>query len=247
MSTNPNEIVSFTDSLLAIAFAGYATWRGAVAIYTRTIGSRKSISSKIDQLDLGITQEFVEQLLGQPKFRTAADGHCLTTFETKHALIATVYDSSLTVVAFGLTVTDRKYSYDTGRLKNITSSVKLGTPGYERLPRPSRAVFGIGKRDAYYSESHWYAEAFGGGYSHKIESRAIGGRHEISGESGSPIPPTGSTTNLDTAGGSKDVDKKAWDACIDWARSSFAPNTLLVPANAPLPPAPRDPRPLNQQ
>ena len=73
MSANASlpEIVGTAAAVVAIGGGALGLCRGAMAWYGRTIGSRRILTARLNQLAVGVTTRWVEERLGPPAFAGA--------------------------------------------------------------------------------------------------------------------------------------------------------------------------------
>lgn len=234
--------MGFLDWLGAAAAAVgvLAAGLGAAAFirrkYGTTIGSRRTLARKLDQLALGTTKEFNATLFGAPRYRSVSSGGTKLTYDCGHALVALVFDDAEGLAAFGMTVIDSKFAYAIDRLILCGNGAELGRSTFTQLRMPrDGAEFSVSKRDAWYAEDHMTAESDGESMSYTVAAVPFGARAEGAVASGGLFLDC-TVRHWSTRDLMADNDKEA--NAIAWARRSFVMNTLLVPAGAKTEPLP---------
>lgn len=209
--------------------------------YAATIGSRKALTRKLDRLAVGTTEEFVDSLFGAPLRRSVQLEGTKLTFDCGHALVAVLLNEAGSVAAFGITVTDPKFTYSIDRLVLRGNGTELGLDRFSELPEPTGgAEFSVGKRDAWYFEEHMTTEADGQSMSYTVAAVPFGhpgtdGGPDARQTSSRPLarPPEPTPDYIvhpwSTRGLSR-PQREAWTDAVEWARRTFVMNTLLFPA-----------------
>ncbi|GAB20708.1 hypothetical protein GOEFS_124_00400 [Gordonia effusa NBRC 100432] len=110
-------------TLLAISKWLTQRWQG-------TVGARRRQSYILNQLVCGATAQSVNALLGEPKFIRKIDNRFERTFRLDGAWVTVEFEENpengAPVVAFSITVTDRRHWFDTGILTGGFLDIRLG-------------------------------------------------------------------------------------------------------------------------
>lgn len=157
--------------------------QSAERVWRSTIGSRVDWRRRLYHLDQGITEEFLESMLGIPTFRAGLpDGHRAMTYLTKYALVKAEIDPHGTVVGYAICVTARlKLKASRLSFDRIKASLGKSTFGQvEGLPEETQPTIRgyMGASRTFYSELYYGARP--GAYrSYVIANNWIGFRGGI--------------------------------------------------------------------
>ncbi|MCI0687504.1 MAG: hypothetical protein L0Y54_09750, partial [Sporichthyaceae bacterium] len=157
------DVIGVLAAASAVALFLVAARKGAVALWRRTLGSRRDLVGQLDRLATGTTREYVEQLLGPPAFRRAvgADpfpGFVECVYRTPHAWVHILYDEEHgSVGVLSLTVDDPRFGYPGDRWTACQETkIIVGKSRFAELPKEAegrRYYFGANR--GHYAESHY--------------------------------------------------------------------------------------------
>jgi hypothetical protein len=176
MSANASfpEILGTAAAIVAIGGGALGLCRGAMAWYRRTIGSRRILTARLNQLAAGVTTRWVEERLGPPAFVgdfqlppqdaviSAPDEPSVLReliYRTKHAWIQILADENDAVARFSFTVTDPRFRFQIGDLTFYQLHVRLGHSRFSDVrtwTEPDGRSLNIAARRREYSESYWF-------------------------------------------------------------------------------------------
>jgi hypothetical protein len=166
-------------SIAAVLAAAAGLYRWSVLWYRRTIGSRRDLTRRFNQLAAGVTTRWVEERLGAPAFTRGTDlavaGRQAVTeliYRTRHAWVQVLTDRDDAVVRFSITVTDPRFRFKTRDLTHHHLDVKLGRSRFADV----RVAFGdtkgcslrVGAHNYEYSEAYYFGNP--GNYQHYVLS-----------------------------------------------------------------------------
>jgi hypothetical protein len=95
----------------------------AASLYHRTLGSRRDLAKRLNQVAAGVTTRYLEERFGAPAFVRASRipmvrpdgtvGGPLTeqVYRTRHAWLQVLVDEQDAVVRFSITVTDPRFRF----------------------------------------------------------------------------------------------------------------------------------------
>lgn len=167
-------------SAAAILVAAVGVYRWSASWYRRTIGSRRDLVRRLNQLAAGVTTRWVEERLGAPAFVRGVDlgsvpGRQATTeliYRTRHAWVQVLADRDGAVVRFSITVTDPKFSFRTSDLTLHHLDIKLGRNRFADIRTsfgdPNGYSLRVGAHNFEYSESYYFGNP--GNYQHYVLS-----------------------------------------------------------------------------
>ena len=153
---------------LAVAVAGI--WGAARVRWKRTLGSRRDLARRLNSLAAGVSSEYLAVLLGVPALgREDADGLIAHVYATRHAWVEVLLErQSNTVSAFAITVTDRRFRFDTATLTFGQLRAQLGKSSFAEITstkgwgsEPNSVRWILGARSCLYAE-HYYRGNPGG-------------------------------------------------------------------------------------
>lgn len=155
-------------SAAAILAAAAGVYRWSLSWYRRTIGSRRDISHRLNQLAAGVTIRWAEERLGAPAFVRGVDlgataGRQAVTeliYRTRHAWVQVLADRDGAVVRFSITVTDPKFAFNTRDLTMNHLAVKLGRDHFadirQSFGEPRGYSLRVGAHNHEYSEAYYF-------------------------------------------------------------------------------------------
>jgi hypothetical protein len=160
-------ILGLAAAIVAIAGGALAAYRGLAAMYGRTVGSRRRLSKRLNQLAGGVTIRWVEDRLGGPAFvrefkttHTASWlGHRELVYRNKHAWIQILADEHDAVVRFSVTVTDPKFRFQISDLTSGQLNAKLGRTSFSSVQTPLQPLGRsrrVGAHNFEYAEAYWF-------------------------------------------------------------------------------------------
>jgi len=168
-------------SVTAILVAAIGVYRWSLSWYRRTIGSRRDLASRLNQLAAGVTTRWVEERLGAPAFvrrvnlGTADVGREARTeviYRTRHAWVQVLVDADGAVVRFSITVTDPRFRFRSLDLTLHHLDVKLGHSCFSDIKTsfgdPEGYSLRIGAHNFEYSEAYYFGNP--GNYQHYVLS-----------------------------------------------------------------------------
>jgi len=191
----------FALAAAVVGVGGGVVWLygRAAGWYHRSIGSRRDLARRLNQLAAGVTTRYVEERFGAPAF-VRKSGVLLgfklgvTLFEqvyrTKHAWLQVLSDENDAVVRFSVTVTDPRFRFQVAVLTGGQLQARLGHSRFSdvrsQLGPDGRSLW-IGARRRGYSESYWFGnpgnyqrfvlshnDAGTGGFGFAIEQQGVG-------------------------------------------------------------------------
>lgn len=143
--------------------------------YRRTIGSRRVLAERLNQLATGVTTRWVEERLGPPAFvgdfhippdqETTPPGKPSVLreliYRTKHAWIQVLADENDAVARFSITVTDPRFHFQVRDLTFYHLNARLGHSRFSDVGvgiwnAPDGRSLNIAARRREYSESYWF-------------------------------------------------------------------------------------------
>jgi hypothetical protein len=126
------DVVAAVASAVAIVAFLLTAAGGTVSAYRRTIGSRRDLRRRLDDLACGVTREHVERVLGPPTFRRArGDMWVERVYWKQHAWVQVFFDADDAVAVLSLTVVDPRFGY---RADAWTVDATRIVVGRSRLP-----------------------------------------------------------------------------------------------------------------
>lgn len=183
--------------ILALAAAVVGVGGGVVWLYgrglgwyRRSIGSRRDLARRLNQLAAGVTTRYVEERFGAPAFVRKSGvllgaklGMTLVeqVYRTKHAWLQVLSDPHGAVVRFSITVTDPQFRFQVGVLTGGQLQARLGHSRFSQVGSqldPDGHSLWIGARRRGYSESYWFGNP--GNYQRYVLSHNDAGTGEFS-------------------------------------------------------------------
>ena len=167
-------------SVVAIAAAATGVYRWSSALYRRTVGSRRDVTSRLNQLASGVTTRWIEERLGAPAFARGAHlgsvpgGEAVTEliYRTRHAWVQILADRDGAVVRLSITVTDPRFRFGIRDLTNTQLDVKLGHSRFADIRtsygEPEGHSLRVGAHNYEYSEAYYFGNP--GNYQHYVLS-----------------------------------------------------------------------------
>jgi hypothetical protein len=134
------EVFGTAAAVVAVGGGAVGLYRAATSWYRRTIGSRRTLAARLNQLAAGVTTRWVDERLGPPAFVTdfhirpeqaAASAPASLRFSeliyrTKHAWVQILADDNDTVARFSITVTDPHFRFQVRDLCFYHLNARLG-------------------------------------------------------------------------------------------------------------------------
>ena len=152
----------------AILIALLSLGRWAVRRWQTTIGLRRTQTVLLNQLACGATAASVNALFGEPKFVRDIDGRIERTYRLVGVWVAVEFQQGVDsergspVVAFSITVTDRRQWFDTRKLSTGHLAVRLGRDKIGSAPRAQDVWFWTGANRYGYLQHFYFGNP--GGY-----------------------------------------------------------------------------------
>lgn len=181
-------------SAVAVVAAAIGVYRWSASWYRRSVGSRRDIGGRLDQLAAGVTTRWVDERFGSPAFArsvdpaTAAGRQARTEliYRTRHAWVQVLTDEEGAVVRFSITVTDPKFKFKTNDLTLNHLGVKLGHSRFADIPAtfagPEGYSLRAGAHNFEYSEAYFFGNP--GNYQHFVLSHNDSGIGIFDGSAG---------------------------------------------------------------
>jgi hypothetical protein len=163
-----SDAVLVAAAVVAIASGVAGGSRALRTVYRRTIGSRRDLARRLNQLAPGVTTRYVEERFGAPAFTRAfvlpaAVANEFASYPVRelvyrerHAWLQTLVDDQDAVIRFSITVTDPRFRFQIRDLTFGHISAKLGRSHFADLPA-SDIHWGRALRIG--AHNHEYAEA----------------------------------------------------------------------------------------
>jgi len=189
----PNDL-GVGASAAAVVAAAIGVYRWSASSYRRSIGSRRDIGGRLNQLAAGVTTQWVDARFGPPAFvrsidpASATDRQAVTEliYRTRHAWVQLLTDEEGAVVRFSITVTDEKFKFKTDELTLNHLRVKLGHSCFADIQAPFAEPDGyslrVGAHNYEYSEAYYFGNP--GNYQHFILSHNDSGTGRFDGSAG---------------------------------------------------------------
>ncbi|HEX9358254.1 MAG TPA: ETEC_3214 domain-containing protein [Streptosporangiaceae bacterium] len=156
-------ILGLAAAIVAIGGGVLAAYRGLAALYGRTVGSRRSLDRRLNQLAAGVTTRWVENRLGAPAFARwfpqTGDGLRELVYRGRHAWVQVLADGNDAVVRFSITVTDPRFQFQVSDLTSGHLVAKLGRTTFSGLQAqldPQGHSFRSGAHNFEYAEAYWF-------------------------------------------------------------------------------------------
>lgn len=160
-------------SVVAVGGAVLGLYRVATQVYGRTIGSRRDLTRRLNQLAAGVTVRYVEERFGTPAFTGAFAAAPLPpgqspsgsrpvrelVYRERHAWVQVLVDENDAVARFSITVTDPRLGFRTRDLTFRGLDVRLGQSRFSDLRTwvsPDGRSLRIGAHNHEYAESYWF-------------------------------------------------------------------------------------------
>jgi hypothetical protein len=158
----------------------------AASLYHRTLGSRRDLAKRLNQVAAGVTTRYLEERFGAPAFVRASRipmemvdgtiGGLLTeqVYRTRHAWLQVLTDEHDAVVRLSITVTDPRFHFQIRDLTRYNLDVDLGHTRFSGVQHPpdGRSLW-RGARRYHYSESFWFGNP--GNYQRFVLSKSDAG------------------------------------------------------------------------
>ena len=159
------EIVGILADLAQVLLFVPPAVAAAIFVYRRTARARRTdLTTQLGKLACGVTLRYVEDLLGPAAFRR---GHTIMqrygdrreivatewNYRTDYAWITTITDNE-TVIAFSLTIIDKRFHFATMDLSFEQYPVTLGTDTFAPLSHYDSRRLEIGARRFHYGQLH---------------------------------------------------------------------------------------------
>jgi hypothetical protein len=196
-------VLGLAAAIVAIGGGAFGAYRGLAALYGRTIGSRRRLSNRLDQLAAGATTRWVEERLGGPAFVrefrpqgiAGNPGPRELVYRDRHAWVQILVDEHQAVVRFSITVTDPRFRFQINDLTVGQLTAKLGRTSFSgahsQIEQQGRSLR-IGAHSYEYAEAYWFGNP--GNYQWYVLSHndagtgnfdfAVGGRGQASFQDG---------------------------------------------------------------
>lgn len=160
-------VLGLAAAIVAIGGGLLGAYRGFAVLYGRTVGSRRRLSKRLNQLAAGVTLQWVEDRLGGPAFvrefrplgSTGKLGPRELMYRDRHAWVQVLADEHEAVIRFSITVTDPRFRFQISDLTFGHLTAKLGNTSFSgarsRLEQQGRSLR-IGAHNFEYAEAYWF-------------------------------------------------------------------------------------------
>jgi hypothetical protein len=172
---SPADIITVAAAVAGIGVAVVTGYQGAVKWFRRTIGSRRDLANRLNQLAAGVTTRYVEELFGAAAFDSKFIQPDINTmrqlvYRTKHAGLLILADDD-GVTRFSITATDPRFKFQVRDLTLGHMSVRLGKSHFADVKLRYGPVGRSYSRSAAfvdYAETYWFGRP--GGFQHYVLS-----------------------------------------------------------------------------
>jgi hypothetical protein len=196
------EVIGTAAAVVAIGGGALGAGRGAMAWYRRSIGSRRVLAARLNQLAAGVTTRWVEERLGPPAFAgdfpvppqqgttpalASPSVFRELIYRTRHAWVQVLADENDTVARFSITVTDPRFRFQVRDLTFYQLHARLGHSRFSDVrtwAEPDGRSLNIAARRREYSESYWFGNP--GNYQHYVLSYNEAGTGKFSAHAQTP-------------------------------------------------------------
>jgi hypothetical protein len=167
-----SDLTYLAAAIVAIGGAAVAVGRGAVRVYRRTIGSRRDLGRRLNQMGAGTTIRWVEDRFGTPAFsgvfasaetpgKPAAPAAPLRqlVYRERHVWLQVLVNENDAVVRFSITVTDPRFSFEVFSLTNYQMKARIGRSRFADIHGPAEPQgrsLRIGAHNREYAEAYWF-------------------------------------------------------------------------------------------
>jgi hypothetical protein len=160
-------ILGLAAAIVAIGGGALGAYRGLAALYSKTIGSRRRLSNRLNQLAAGVTLRWMEDRLGDPafvrEFRPPGIKGRLglreLVYRDRHAWIQVLVDEHEAVARFSITVTDPRFRFPISDLTFGNMTAKLGRTTFSgirsQLEQQGQSLR-MGAHNFEYAEAYWF-------------------------------------------------------------------------------------------
>jgi hypothetical protein len=160
-------ILGLAAAIVAIGGGVFGAYRGLAALYGQTIGSRRRLSNRLNQLAAGVTLRWIEDRLGVPafvrEFRPPGVkgrlGMRELAYRDKHAWVQVLVDEHEAVARFSVTVTDPRFRFQVSDLTFGNLTARLGHTTFSgsrsQLEQQGQSLR-IGAHNFEYAEAYWF-------------------------------------------------------------------------------------------
>jgi hypothetical protein len=160
-------ILGLAAAIVAIGGGVFAAYRGFTRWYSRTIGSRRHLAKRLNQLAAGVTTRWVEDRLGTPAFARefrsprpeVTPGIRELVYRDRHAWIQVLVDGHDAVIRFSITVTDPRFRFQVSDLASGQLTAKLAHTSFADVRThlgPRGKSLRIGAHNREYAEAYWF-------------------------------------------------------------------------------------------
>jgi hypothetical protein len=182
------QILALAAAVVAIGGGVVWLYGRAASLYQRTLGSRRDLAKRLNQVATGVTTRYLEERFGAPAFvRTSripmerlgekiGKPWLLTeqVYRTRHAWLQVLTDEHDAVVRFSITVTDPHFHFQIRDLTRYNLDVTLGRTRFSSVRHdPDGRSLWIGARRYHYSESFYFGNP--GDYQRFVLSKSDAG------------------------------------------------------------------------
>jgi hypothetical protein len=192
-----------------------------LALYRRTLGSRRDLTKRLNRIDLGVTLEYLATFFGPPKYATTSknSGWAINLYEEKHATLSIVLNEELAVGAYSIAIQDRRFRFDVNPLTKQQFKVQLGRTKFEEIGIPNDGIRStLGANFMSYGELHYTGRP--GGY------RYFYFGHSTSGAGQTEVPPNWSEGRFGSSGRPPEAERPSSEITRYRGRSTI--NTIII-------------------
>lgn len=188
-SLSPSDVIVLAAAIVAIWGGAAGAYKAVLPLYRKTIGSRRDLARRLNQLAAGVTTRYVEERFGAPAFarelpqpRTTLTGAPLIdpvtegvrelVYRERHAWLQTLINDQDAVLRFSITVTDRRFKFQIRDLAFGHMSAKLGRSHFADIRTsadPAGRALRIGAHNHEYAEAYWFGNP--GNYQYFVLSK----------------------------------------------------------------------------
>lgn len=167
--------LSIGASAAAMISAVWAIWQLGRRAWNHTVGRRRAQAAILDQLACTVSRDYVEKLLGPPRFIGRPDlHHEAHSYSLPGGWAVIEYDNDA-VQLLSITITDSKMWYRTGGMTLGVIDVKLGYDSFAvASPRFDGQHVWIGNKQAGYHQHYCHGGAGGNHQNFWLSYNAVG-------------------------------------------------------------------------
>ena len=170
MTASYPQILALAAAVVGIGGGVVWLYGRAASLYHRTLGSRRDLAKRLNQVAAGVTTRYIEERFGAPAFVRPSETPVQRTdmeltgvqateqvYRTRHAWLQVLTDEHDAVIRFSITVTDPRFHFQIRDLTVNQLDVKLGHTRFSGVqPNPDGRSLWVGARRHGYSESFYF-------------------------------------------------------------------------------------------